>query len=127
MTKQGNIKPNEALKSVPINDLCEKYSEANTKKSIDLTDEQISFIIQLCESEIRSNDSFLDDLKDPNEKSAWIDTNVFCMKLIKDIKQNFFDKIGTQIVIQELTKEQEDYIIECGLEEYRTQKEVLKK
>ena len=52
-----------------------------------------------------------------------MDENVFISNLIKDVKNNFSNKVGTQFVLQGLTKEQEDYIIESGLEQMRERRE----
>ena len=122
----GNIKPNEQLKKLAINDLCESFTDGkpqNLRKSIDLTNEQIDFIIQVCENEINENKEVIKYSKDFSEIRAWLDEIVFISNLIKDVKNNFSNKVGTQFVLQGLTKEQEDYIIESGLEQMRERRE----
>ena len=121
--KTTHTKPNTDYKKAISEALNEKFKAQNTKKSLDLTNELISFIIELCEYEIIENDNLISDLTNGNEKTAWIDENCFIKKLIMDIKDNFHDKVGNQIVIQELTPQQEDYIIESGLEKMREARE----
>ena len=120
---KGNVNVKTGQNKAILGQICKNYNEENTKKSIDLSNEQISFIIQKCEYEIEENEDLIKDLKDKKVISDWTEENCFISNLIKDIKQNFYDKIGTQIVIQSLTPQQEDFIFETGLERYREAQE----
>ena len=66
--KTGNIKPNEALKKSSHSPINANYSEEIDKKSVFLTKEQVSFIIQICEYEIEENLEVIKDLRNSKKK-----------------------------------------------------------
>lgn len=131
--KHRDINTHGEAKSYSHSPLNESFEAQKGKKSIDLTNEEISFIIQKLEHEILSNKILIEELeqqkknkiKNSIEINVWKEENQFILNLIKNIKSNFNNKIGIseQFVLQALTPEQEDYIIESGLEEMRERRE----
>ena len=91
---------------------------------INLTKEQCEDIIRVCDNEIISNESFIDDIKDNEE--AWIDTNNALKGIIRKINKDMETEQYSTIILQGLTAEQEDYIIEAELEHIRAERELQK-
>jgi hypothetical protein len=123
--KVGDIKPNEAVKKTSHSPLNENYNEEIDKKSVFLTKEQISFLIQKCKYEIIGNKQIIQDLKESKKKmgkkieiACWKEEN----KFIQDIICCLNNKISYQVVLQELTPSQEDYVLENSLEMMREAK-----
>jgi len=84
---------------------------------IDLTKEQVDFIIQICDYEIKENEDLINNLYDEREIKVWKEEN----KFIKGIMETL--KIEKQFIIQGLTPKQEDYIIESQLERIREERQ----
>ena len=92
--------------------------------------EEMRDILMVLEREIISNESFLDDVKG-FEKEVW-ESEIKRFRIIQD-KLNYClnnekEAVETQAVIQkvmknELTAEQEDYILESYLEQVREARE----
>jgi hypothetical protein len=88
-----------------------------------LNNEQLDYIISLCKNDIAMNEDLIKDLKNKTEKLVWRDEVRFAKKLIKRINGLRAEQEHTQLVIQSLTAEQEDYVIENQLEQIREARE----
>lgn len=90
---------------------------------VELSNEKVRCIMKVLDDEIKSNDSFIEDLKDDDEKTAWVEENNFLREIKTDLK------IELQLVIQQiknstdLTPTQEDYMIESQLENIRLKRD----
>jgi len=95
------------------------------KNKIYLTNEQIQFLTEMCNYEIEENKEVIKDLKESKkigkkkEIKSWLEEN----KFIKDLIYCLNNKTSYQVVLQELTPKQEDYILESGLEQIREARE----
>lgn len=77
---------------------------------IELTTEQIKVIVEVLDREIKSNESFIED-REGEEKKCWeMETERF-----REIK-NKLDIVDKQFVLQALTPQQEDFMIEQQIE-----------
>lgn len=90
---------------------------------ITITSEELDFLIQHLDYEISENEDLILNSKRADEKKAWIEENIFIKRLKTKLlfKQQKYEVILQQLrePKQELTAQQEDYVIEEGLERYR--------
>ena len=80
----------------------------------ELTKEQVKVLIRLCVYDIESNKDLIKSIKNIREIGVWKEENDFLKGIIKVLKQE-----KNQFVLQALTKEQEDYLLEESLERAR--------
>ena len=90
-------------------------------KAVYLTDSEMKEIEKLLNNEIEMNEDYLSDINNDDEKEAWKETIKFDKQIREKFRLNPKNKfLGYgELVVQELTAEQEDYLIECGLEMIR--------
>ena len=86
-----------------------------------LNTKKINYLIKLCDYEIKENREVIKEAETKEEKSAWREENKFLKEIIKSLRE--VKKPNTQLVIQGLTAEQEDYLLESQLEQIREAKE----
>ena len=87
-------------------------------KAVYLNEEEIEEVTKLLNYEIESNEDYIKNPKlEYDEKLAWEQTIELHNQIKEKLRIN--PKIEKNLVIQELTHEQEDYIIESGLEQIR--------
>ena len=88
---------------------------------MELTNEQTKAIIELCVYEIKSNKDLIENIKDTREIGIWKEENEFFLQIINTLTQK--NKIENQLVLQGLTTEQEDFLLEESLERIREERE----
>jgi len=101
------------------------FKQQEKEFNIILNNEQLNYLVQLCKYEINSNEDLINDLKGKKEKEIWKEEIDFTKKLIKRIESLRAEQEHSQFVIQalNLTSEQEDYLLESGLEQMREARE----
>jgi len=99
------------------------FKHQNQEVSIKLTNEQLDYLIQLCKYDIEMNEDLITDLKDMKEIDVWKDEIKFVRNIISKIRGLRAEIKHNQFVLQALTPQQEDYIIESGLEQARERRE----
>lgn len=62
---------------------------------MDLNRDEVEYILTLIDNEVKSNENFLDDIKDREEREFWISTNDDLLELRKKF-------IESEIVLQQL-------------------------
>lgn len=90
------------------------FKQQKEAREIKLTNEQINYIIQLCENDIKNNENLIKGLRD--EKGV--------RKIINYLRAE--NKQNSQFVLQKLTElspSQEDFLIESQLEQMREARE----
>jgi len=85
-----------------------------------LTTEDKNRIIKLLDNEIEMNEDYLCDIKEYDEKECWKETIKLDKALREKLRIN--PKSYGELVVQELSHEEEDYILEYGLEQIREQR-----
>jgi len=83
---------------------------------MNLTKQEKELVIQLIENEIKSNKDYINCLNN-KDKAYWKMINTEFKNIL-----NKFEKKESQLVIQELTPAQEDYLIESEMERIREAK-----
>ena len=95
------------------------FKQQKEMRAVNLSHEQINFIIQQLNYGIKHNEDIIKNSKDKDEREVWKDENIFIKTLINDLKQDESQLVIQKVMKNELTAEQEDYILESYLEQVR--------